>query len=163
MKFILILTLCVVGAIASPSTAEEASLIRAKWDQVKHNEVDILYTVFKTYPEIQDKFPQFVGKDLESIKDSPEFAIQSTRIFSLTSEIVSMIGNPAVQSSIDSLIVKMAKEHKARGVTKELFNKFNVAFMGYLRAHTTWDEKTENAWNVVGEEQRAIVFSILDE
>ena len=79
------------------------------------------------------------------------------------SEIVSILGNPAVQSSIDSLLVKMATEHKARGVTQKLFNKFNVAFMGYLKAHTTWDEKTENAWNAVGEEQRAIVFSILDE
>ena len=159
MKFIIILTLCVVGAIAH---CDKAPFIKAAWDQVKHNEVDILYTVFKTYPEIQDKFPQFVGKDLESIKDSPEFAIQSTRIFSFMSEIVSILGNPAVQSSINSLLVKMATEHKARGVTKELFNKFNVAFMGYLKAHTTWDEKTENAWLAVAEEQRAIVFSILE-
>nr|P29244.1 RecName: Full=Globin CTT-W; AltName: Full=HBW; Flags: Precursor [Chironomus piger]CAA39719.1 Ctp HbW [Chironomus thummi] len=159
MKFLVILTLCIAGAIAH---CDKAPFIKASWNQVKHNEVDILYTVFKAYPEIQDRFPQFAGKDLEAIKETAEFAVHSTRIVSFMSEIVSLVGNPAVQSSIDLLLVKMANDHKARGVTKELFEKFNIAFMGYLKSHTTWDEKTENAWKVVGDEHHAIVYSILE-
>lgn len=159
MKFIVVLSLFVVGAIAH---CDKAPFIRAAWDQVKHNEVDILYNVFKAYPEIQAKFPQFAGKDLEEIKETSQFAVHATRIINFMSEIISLIGNPAVQSSIDSLLVKMAQDHKARGVTKELFEKFHVAFMTYLKAHTTWDEKTENAWKVVGDEHHAIVYSILE-
>jgi hypothetical protein len=56
----------------------------------------------------------------------------------------------------------LAHDHKARGITKELFEKFNVAFIAYLKAHTTWDEQTENACKVVGDEHHAIVYAILE-
>jgi hypothetical protein len=46
MKFFAVLALCVVGAIASPLTADEASLVQSSWKQVSKNEVDILAAVF---------------------------------------------------------------------------------------------------------------------
>ena len=74
MKFFAVLALCIVGAIASPLTSDEASLVKASWNQIKHNEVDILYAVFKAYPDIQARFPQFAGKDLDTVKTSGQFA-----------------------------------------------------------------------------------------
>ncbi|XP_070504471.1 globin CTT-W-like [Chironomus tepperi] len=159
MKFLVILTLCVAGVLTH---CDKAPYIKAAWNQIKHNEVDILYSVFKTYPEIQDKFPQFAGKDLETVKDTAPFAVHATRIVSFMSEIINLLGDPTVQSTIDALLVKMAKDHKARGVTKELFDKFNNGMNNYIKTHAAWDEKTEDAWKVIGDEQRALIYTVLE-
>ena len=73
MKF-LVLALCIAAAVAAPLSADQASLVRGSWAQVKHNEVDILYFIFKAHPDIMAKFPQFAGKDLDTIKTSGQFA-----------------------------------------------------------------------------------------
>nr|prf hemoglobin [Kiefferulus sp.] len=92
MKFFAILALCVVGAIADPLSADQAALVKSSWKQVSHNEADILYAVFKAYPDIQAKFPQFAGKDLESVKDTAAFATHATRIVSFLSEVIALSG-----------------------------------------------------------------------
>ena len=75
MKFF-VLFLCIAAASCDlvPLVDDQATLIRSSWEQVKHNEVDILYAIFKANPDIQARFPQFAGKDLDSIKTSGQFA-----------------------------------------------------------------------------------------
>jgi len=84
MKF-LVLALCIASAIAAPLSADQASLVRGSWSQVKHNEVDILYYIFDANPDIMAKFPQFAGKDLASLKNTASFATHAGRIVGFVS------------------------------------------------------------------------------
>jgi Globin len=83
MKF-LIVAICVIYALADPHwvTVEpnEVEFVKSTWNEVKKNEVEILYYIFKAYPDIQAKFPAFVGKDLEELKGTTPFALHATRI-----------------------------------------------------------------------------------
>jgi hemoglobin-like flavoprotein len=162
MKFFAVLALCIVGALAAPLSHDDAELVRGVWNQVKHNEVDILYAVFKAYPDIQAKFPQFVGKDLDSVKDTAAFATHSTRIVSFLSEIISLAGYPGNAAAINNLVSKLGEEHKARGVTKVQFTEFRTALLAYLQEHVSWGDNVASAWNQAIDNVYAIAFEHLD-
>jgi len=161
MKFFAVLALCVVGAIASPLTADEASLVQSSWKQVSHNEVDILAAVFAAYPDIQAKFPQFAGKDLASVKDTAAFATHATRIVSFLSEVIALSGNPANAASVQSLVSKLGDDHKARGVSAAQFGEFRTALVAYLQAHVSWGENVAAAWNKALDNTMAIAVAHL--
>jgi hemoglobin-like flavoprotein len=163
MKFFAVLAFCVVGAIAGPLSADEAALVKSSWDQVKHNEVDILYAVFKRYPDIQSKFPQFVGKDLDDIKNTAAFATHATRIVSFLSEVVSLSGSENNLAAVHTLVTKLGKDHKARGVTKAQFGEFRTALVEYLSSHVSWGQNVEAAWNHALDNTMAIAFKQLDD
>ena len=80
MKF-LVLALCVVAAMADPHwvtlDAHEVEQVKATWKAVSHDEVEILAAIFKAHPDIQARFPQFAGKDLDSIKETSQFAVHA--------------------------------------------------------------------------------------
>ena len=162
MKFLAVLALCVVGAIAHPLTADEASLVKASWSQIKHNEVDILYAVFKAYPDIQAKFPQFAGKDLEAIKDSAPFATHATRIVSFLSEVIALAGSDANIPAIQNLAKELATSHKPRAVSKDQFNEFRTALVTYLKAHINFDGPTETAWTLALDTTYKMLFAAMD-
>lgn len=138
MKF-LVLALCVVAAVADPHwvdlDATEVGNVKRTWDQVKMNEVDILYFVFKEYPDIMAKFPQFTGKNLESMKGEQEFAIHATRIVSFFSNYILLLGKDTSQPCIKTILNDMAQTHMKRGVTKDQFNEFKTAMFKYMSAH----------------------------
>lgn len=159
MKFIIILAVFLAGTYAH---CDYGRLIKAAWDQVKHSEVDILYNVFKEYPEIQAYFPKFVGKDLEKVKGTAPFALHATRIISFMSEIINLMEDHAAEPAIKGLIIESANKHKNRGISKELFDKFDAAILKYLKTHATFDEQTENAWHAVAAEHNAIIYPILE-
>jgi len=161
MKFFAVLALCVVGAIASPLTTDEASLVQSSWKQVSHNEVDILAAVFAAYPDIQAKFPQFAGKDLASVKDTAAFATHATRIVSFLSEVIALSGNPANAASVQSLVSKLGDDHKARGVSAAQFGEFRTALVAYLQAHVSWGDNVAAAWNKALDNTMAIAVAHL--
>lgn len=161
MKF-LILALCIAFTVATPLTMEEAQLVKDSWAHVKNNEVDILYAVFKAYPDIQNKFTQFVGRDLEGLKGTPEFATHATRIVSLLTQVVDLSGFEEKRGELATLVTEMAHKHKIRGVTKDQFGEFKTALISYLKTHTTWGDNVEAAWNRGIDNMYAIVFKVLD-
>nr|AAZ20464.1 hemoglobin II2 [Chironomus tentans] len=145
MKF-LVLALCIVGAIAAPLSADEASLVRASWNQVKHNEIDILYYIFKANPDIMAKSPQFVGKDLDSLKDTAAFATHAGRIVGFMSQIIALMGHESNRPAMETLINEMAASHKARKIPQAQFNEFRASLVSYLQSHVTWNDKLGAAW-----------------
>ena len=147
MKFFAVLALCIVGAIASPLTADEASLVQSSWKQVSHNEVDILAAVFTAYPDIQAKFPQFAGKDLASIKDTGAFATHAGRIVGFLSEVIALSGNASNAPAVNTLVSKLGDDHKARGVSAAQFGDFRTALVAYLQANVSWGDNVAAAWN----------------
>jgi hemoglobin-like flavoprotein len=157
MKFFAVLALCIVGAIASPLSADEAALVQSSWKAVSHNEVDILYAVFKAYPDIQNKFSQFAGKDLESIKSSGSFATHATRIVSFLSEVIALSGNESNAAAVQGLVSKLGDDHKARGVTADQFKEFRTALVAYLEANVSWGDNVAVAWNKALDNTYAIV------
>nr|AAC46980.1 Kc HbVIIB-e [Kiefferulus sp. 'cornishi'] len=161
MKFFAVLALCIVGAIADPLSADEANLVKSSWDHVKHNEADILYAVFKAYPDIQAKFPQFAGKDLESVKDTAAFATHATRIVSFFSEVIALSGEAANLSAVYNLVSKLGADHKARGVTAAQFGEFRTALVAYLQAHVSWGDNVAAAWNHALDNTYAVVLKAL--
>lgn len=161
MKF-LILTLCIAFTAASPLTAEQSALVKDAWHHVKDNQVDILYAVFKAYPDIQAKFPMFVGKDLDTLKSTSEFAAHATRIISLITEIMDLIGDDANIPTIKSKVNIMANNHKARGVTKAQFGEFKTALMSYMKAHVAWGDNVETAFSQGMDNIYEMIFAVLD-
>jgi len=161
MKFLAVLALCIVGAIALPLTSDEASLVKASWSQIKHNEVDILYAVFKAYPDIQAKFPQFAGKDLDSVKDTAAFATHATRIVSFLSELIALSGSESNLSAIYGLVSKMGTDHKNRGITQAQFNEFRTALVFYISSHVSWGDNVAAAWTHALDNVYTAVFQII--
>ncbi|XP_070504377.1 globin CTT-IX [Chironomus tepperi] len=146
MKFFAVLALCVVGAIAAPLSADQAATVRSSWAGVKHNEVDILHAVFKDHPDIQARFPQFAGKDLESLVDTAAFATHAGRIVGFISEIVALVGNEANAPAMATLVNELAASHHNRGISKAQFNEFRASLVTYLSSHASWNDATAAAW-----------------
>jgi hypothetical protein len=146
MKFV-ILALCIAAAAAAPLTTDEAALVKSTWDQVKHQEIEILYAVFKAYPDIQSRFPAFVGKDLDSLKDTGKFAIHATRIVSFMSEIIGLMGNEATQPAIKTILGEFSSNHKRRGIPTAQMAEFRTALFDYIKAHTSFGDNVAAAWN----------------
>lgn len=79
MKFLILAAVLIAGASAT-LTGDEANLVKTSWGQVKDKEDDILYAIFKENPDIQAKFPKFVGKTLDEIKGSDDFSKHADKI-----------------------------------------------------------------------------------
>lgn len=161
MKF-LILALCVAYTFAVPLTTGQAQLVKDSWAHVKDNKIDILYAVFKAYPDIQAKFTQFVGKDLDGLKGTAEFATHADRIVSMLTQVVDMSGDATRREELNTLVTEMAHKHKTRGVTKEQFGEFKTALISYFKTHVTWGDDVEAAWGQGIDNMYAIIFKILD-
>jgi len=146
MKFFAVLALCVVGAIASPLTADQANLVQSSWAQVKNREVDILAAVFTANPDIQARFPQFAGKDVAALRDTAAFATHAGRIVGFVSEIIALIGNQSNAPALQTLIGQLAASHKARGISQAQFNEFRASLIVYLQANVAWSDATAAAW-----------------
>ena len=160
MKLLAILALCIIGTFANP--CDDYKFMQEAWNTMKHEEVEILYTVFKAYPDIQAKFPQFVGKDLEEIKNTSEFAVHSTRIISFMTEVISLLGNPDNLPAIKSLLTKLGKDHKGRGITVKQFDEFHVAFHTFLHTHSAWNDNVDATWHCNEKEIRKIINANLE-
>nr|P18968.1 RecName: Full=Globin CTT-Y; AltName: Full=HBY; Flags: Precursor [Chironomus piger]CAA39720.1 Ctp HbY [Chironomus thummi] len=160
MKVLAIFALCIIGALATP--CDDFKIMQEAWNTMKNEEVEILYTVFKAYPDIQAKFPQFVGKDLETIKGTAEFAVHATRIVSFMTEVISLLGNPDNLPAIMSLLSKLGKDHKGRGITVKQFDEFHEAFHNFLHTHSVWNDNVDAAWHCNEKEIRKVINANLE-
>ncbi|XP_070504418.1 globin CTT-VIIB-8-like [Chironomus tepperi] len=161
MKFFAVLALCVVGAIATPLTADQVNLVQSSWAQVKNNEVDILAAVFAAYPDIQARFPQFAGQDLAAVRGTAAFATQATRIVSFFSEVIALSGDSSNAAAVNSLVTRLGQDHQTRGVTRAQFNEFRAAFLAYLQANVSFGDNVAAAWNQALDNTYAIAFQTL--
>jgi hypothetical protein len=165
MKF-LVLALCVVAVAADPHwmmmDAGEVAAVKSTWNQVKHTETDMLYAVFKAYPDIQARFPAFTGKNLETIKGSAAFALHATRIVSFFTEYISLLGSDATQPAIKTILNEMGQNHRNRGIPKAQFNEFRTGMMSYLKAHSTFNNAAAHAWDDAFDKMYFVIFSSLD-
>jgi len=159
-----ILTLCIVAASCDlvPLVDDEETLIRSSWAQVKHNEVDILAAVFKANPDIQARFPQFAGKDLESLKQTASFATHAGRIVGFFSEISALSTDESSVSAAKTIINELGANHRARGISKDQFNKFRATLITYLSEHVSWGENVSKAWEKGFNNVYFVLFSALD-
>ncbi|XP_070504412.1 globin CTT-II beta-like [Chironomus tepperi] len=160
MKF-LVLALCIAGAIAAPLSADQATAVRDSWNKVKHSEVDILYYIFKANPDIMAKFPQFVGKDIDSLKDTAAFATHAGRIVGFISEMIALMGNEANMPAMKTLIAEMASNHKSRGIPKAQFNEFRTSLMSYLESKVSFTDSLTAAWNQGMDNVFGMIFALL--
>jgi hypothetical protein len=162
MKFLIVLALIGAAVAYDPLTADEAHLVQAAWGQVKSNEVDILYAVFKAYPDIQARFPAFVGKNLDEVKGTAPFALHATRIVSFFTEVVTLSGNPATAPAVKTLVNELGQNHKNRGVSKAQFTEFRTALTSYVKAHAKFSADAEAAFNKGLDNVYEVIFSNLD-
>jgi hypothetical protein len=133
MKILIILSTCFVAIFADYVSFEETVQAKSLWDQVKHDEVEILYFVFKMNPEIQARFPAFVGKDLDSLKESAAFATHAARIISFVSEIYQLLGKEETRPAIKTVSLEFSINHKKRGIPVELLKKFKDSTIDFMR------------------------------
>nr|AAB58935.1 globin XI [Chironomus thummi thummi] len=163
MKF-LILALCIAAASCDliPLADDQAILIRSSWDEVKHNEVDILYAIFKANPDIQARFPQFAGKDLDSIKTTGQFAVHAGRIVGVFSEISALQPDESGISAAKTLINALGASHRGRGISKAQFNEFRASLITYLSQNVSWGDNVAQAWEKGFNNVYFILFNALD-
>ncbi|XP_070504437.1 globin CTT-VIII-like [Chironomus tepperi] len=148
MKY-LVLVLCIAVATAdrTPQSASDLAKFKEAWATFKQNEVQVVYTVFKENPEIQDKFPQFAGKDIDSVKDTEAFAAHSGRVFGFVSDIVALVGDPNNRPALQKMVAEFGANHKERAITKELFEKFLASLDSYPTEQFGWDSDTKASFN----------------
>nr|BAO18448.1 globin [Polypedilum nubifer] len=165
MKF-LVLALCVVAAAADPHWLmmpdNEVQAVKSTWAAVNHDEVEILYAVFKAHPDIQARFPKFAGKDLDSIKGSADFAIHASRIVSFFNEFIALLGHENTQPAIKTILNQLGQTHRNRGITKQQFEEFHDSLTVYLKGHTNWNAAASQAWDDAFDKMYFVVFSALD-
>lgn len=159
MKIIIIVAFCIAAASAD---CEHAPIVRASFNEVRHNEADILYNIFKSYPGIQARFPQFAGKDPEEIKETAEFSIHAARIINFISEVLSLAGTPSNLPAVKTLLNQLGESHRIRGITRSQFDDFHVALMAYIQTHGTWNDEISTAWDNVEKIMHKILYAALD-
>ncbi|CAG9801277.1 unnamed protein product [Chironomus riparius] len=159
MKYLAILVFCVAAVSAQ---YEMAPIVQASFNEVRHNEADILYNIFKSYPGIQARFPQFAGKDPEEIKETAEFAIHAGRIINFISEVLSLAGSPSNLPAVKTLLNQLGESHRIRGITRSQFDDFHKALIGYIQTHGTWNDEISTAWNRVEINMHKILYAALD-
>lgn len=165
MKF-LILAICVVAVIADPHWVmldeDEVGLVKSSWAQVRNKEIDILYNVFKMYPDIQAKFSMFAGKDLETLKDTGKFALHAGRIVNFLTNYIDLLGPHGNQPAIKTLLNEMGHNHANRAISKTYFENFKTAFFTYMKTQVSWGDNVEHAWNDAFDKMYYVIFSNLD-
>ena len=166
MKF-LILVLCVVAAMADDPhwhtlDAHEVEQVQATWKAVSHDEVEILYTVFKAHPDIMAKFPQFAGKDLEEIKGTATFAVHASRIIGFFGEYVTLLGGTGNQVAIKTLLYDLGVFHKTRGISKAQFTEFRETMTVYLKGHNKWNADISHSWDDAFDKAFSVIFEVLE-
>nr|CAA71645.1 globin Cpa F [Chironomus pallidivittatus] len=139
MKPIILVIVSLSFAAASIMTAEQISIVQASFDEVKGDPVGILYACLKADPSIQEKFPQFAGKDLEVVKGTPEFKTHAKRIVGYSLKVIYEL--PDMERDVDTFVAS----HKPRGITHEQLDNFRAGFVTYMKAHTDF-AKSESAW-----------------
>ena len=159
-----IFSICIVAATCELAqfVGDQTELIRESWNQVKHNEVDILYAIFAANPDIQARFPQFAKKDLKTLKSSSSFASHAGRIVGFFSKITELNPNDSGVSAAKTLINQVAASHKGRGVSKAQFNAFRVSLTAYLADHVSWDDNVAQAWEKGLDNVYLVLFSAFD-
>ncbi|XP_070504396.1 globin CTT-X [Chironomus tepperi] len=165
MKFF-VLVLCVVAAMADPEwhtlDAHEVEQVQTTWKAVSHDESAILYAVFKAHPDIQAKFSQFAGKDLESIKDTAAFATHAGRIIGFFGEYVALLGSSGNQAAIKTLLHDLGVFHKTRGITKAQFTEFRATMTDYLKGHNNWNADISHSWDDAFDKAFSVIFEVLE-
>lgn len=140
----------------------EFEIIKSIWNVLKHHEAEILYEIFKTYPDIQEKFSAFAGKDLETIKESPDFALQANKIVTFFKDYVKLLKSEASDDEIDGMLNELAHSHRNRGVTKDNFINFRTAMTQYVKNHTTYNDDVEFIINKLFDHMYDCVFKALN-
>lgn len=166
MKF-LVIAVCIIAAIADPVWVtlddKEVGLVKSTWNSVKNQEIEMLAAIFKDYPNIQARFPGFVNKNVDELKETPKFALHATRIVGFFSEYISLLGQETTQSAIKTVLNDLGQTHRNRGIPKELFNEFRTSLTKYLQAYSTgFNDDAAHAWTDAFDKMYFVIFSALD-
>ncbi|KAL7017757.1 hypothetical protein ACKWTF_010512 [Chironomus riparius] len=147
MKLLIVLIIYSTSAFAGPLSPNEANFVKSVWDQVRHNETDMFCSILNQFPDIKAKFPQFEGKDLNSIRNTTEFITQAVRTFTFFSNIIDLSDNPVNIPTITILLKNLGVSHRRYGVTTAQMNEFNYGIVSYL--NVSFNTNPNNSWNDV--------------
>lgn len=63
--------------VATPQMSDsQVAIVKASWEKVKGQGVDVLYYFLSKFPENQAVFKSFVGKDLTTLKSLYEYCFE---------------------------------------------------------------------------------------
>lgn len=166
MKF-LVIAVCIIAAIADPVWVmlddKEVGLVKSTWNSVKNQEIEILAAIFKDHPDIQARFPGFVNKDIDELKETSKFALHATRIVGFFSEYITLLGQENTQAAIKTVLNDLGQTHRNRGIPKDLFNEFRVSVTKYVQTHATgFNDDAAHAWADAFDKMYFVIFSALD-
>lgn len=166
MKF-LVVAVCIIAAIADPIWVtlddSEVMIVKSTWNSVKSQEVEILAAIFKEYPDIQARFPGFVNKNVDELKETAKFALHATRIVGFFSEYITLLGQESTQAAIKTILNDLGQTHRSRGIPANLFNEFRTAVFKYLQANAAgWSDDAAHAWNDAFDKMYFVIFSSLE-
>ncbi|XP_070493790.1 globin CTT-IIIA-like [Chironomus tepperi] len=125
-------------------TEEQAKLVQTDWDYVRTQAVEILYNFFEKYPGNMKHFKAFAGKDLDDLKDTPEFAAHAEKILGVFGQVIDLLGKDI--EGIKKILNEMGNNHKARGTSRFAFLEFREALMEFLRFNVGSSYDGMQAW-----------------
>lgn len=100
-------------------TEAQAKLVQTDWEFIRTQAVEVLYNFFDKYPSNMKRFKAFEGKDLEELKETPEFAAHAEKIIGVISQVIDMLGKD--MDGIKKVLNEMGENHKNRGISKFAF------------------------------------------
>lgn len=100
-------------------TEEQAKLVQTDWDYVRTQAVEILYNFFEKYPGNMKQFKAFAGKDLDDLKETPEFATHAEKIIGVFGQVIDLLGKDI--DGIKKILNDMGNNHKTRGISRFAF------------------------------------------
>ncbi|KAG5676242.1 hypothetical protein PVAND_006091 [Polypedilum vanderplanki] len=148
-----------VATPAMPTfTDAQVATIKGDWNNIKDKGVDILFHFLTKFPGNYPMFKKFAGKDLATVKGTPEFADQAKAIINLLNGVMDKLGSD--NNGAAAILTNLGTTHKAKGVSKEQFQQFREAtteLLGQLGLGGNL-----GAWNALFDFLLNVVFTALD-
>nr|BAO18443.1 globin [Polypedilum nubifer] len=160
MKLLIFLALITI-APGEELTSYEASLVHHTWMQIRPAENEILYSIFKDYPVLQNKFPALAYQDLDAIKNTPTFHAHSAPIFAKLDQIFQLHAYQGNEATMTAVLAELAHKHNSRGATKQDFQNYFRGLTKYASTHTYWDADVASAWSKALDNMYAVLVAYL--
>ncbi|XP_043278268.1 globin CTT-VI-like [Venturia canescens] len=127
-------------------TAKQRNLIMKCWSELQPNireiGVEIMITFFRNYPEYQEEFPKFRGRELEELANDRTFHAHCLNIMSTFEQAIEFLHDPELCVAA----LHMAGErHARRGQTTRPFEVLEPLVNEILKSHLNISGTTETS------------------
>jgi hemoglobin-like flavoprotein len=135
----------------SGMTADEKNIIRNTWGLVKKdvpgNGTDLFIRLFEENPSYQQLFKSFKDVPVSELKANKKLLAHANNVMYAVTMLVDNIEDTEV---LKELLTKLARNHRRRKITSEMFENLKISLMGTLKdklGTELMNDEAVNAWD----------------